>query len=95
MKKVLPASFKPWFWAYDFKHLNPQIHKLTVIRQLINYGDLQALGWMRSFYGDNQIREVIKNTSATAFRAPALKLAQLIFKTRNFKHAPRGLNRSR
>ena len=91
--QTLPDWFKPLAWSWDFDKINPHKDTELIIRQTVNYGTLKHWHWIKSFYGEAKIREVIAHTPATAFRPQALRLASLIFKVTQFSHALRGTHR--
>lgn len=92
-KKSLPEFFRPLFWSYDFEKLNPDKDKLTIVQNVINYGTFDHWRWIKRYYGENKIREALAVLPASCFRIPALKLASLIFKTRNLNYALRSTAR--
>lgn len=97
-KKIkLPASFKPFFWSYDFFSINPEKQPKTVIVNLINYGDLKHWRWLIDCYGKAKIRNILKEIPATEIRDRSRKLAGLLFniKEEEFNYALRGANKRR
>lgn len=88
--KQLPEYFRPIMWSYTFNDIDPEANAELVICQTINYGTLKHLRWIRQQYGIARIQNVLATTPATAFRAPAKKLAGIIFNISKFNDTPRG-----
>lgn len=85
----LPLSLKPLFWSYKFSSINPRRDKKRIIIHIINYGKWRHWLWMVKFYGKRAIKEIIKDTPATEFRPPALKLIRLLLGIKKLKYASR------
>jgi len=88
----LPTEFKALFWSQDYKTLDLNLDKKTIIVNTINYGDLSHWKWIKSFYGDDIIKEILIKISYTELRDRVRPLAELIFSISNFNHAPRSTN---
>ena len=85
----LPDFFRPLFWSYNFNALDMEEQKKLVIVNSVNYGDLRHWRWIKNYYGEETVKEILENVSATELRPQAGKLAEILF---NFKlnYAPRG-----
>jgi hypothetical protein len=57
--RVLPDTFRPILWSYDFDRIDPLTHKKTIIVQAINYGTLAHWRWLREQYGREGVRKVL------------------------------------
>jgi hypothetical protein len=90
---VLPEFFRPILWSYNFDKLDPKKNASTIILQAINYGTLAHWKWIRHFYGEEKIREIVSKMPATAIRPQALRLATLLFNVTTSTHASRGSHR--
>lgn len=86
----LPQNLKSLFWSYDFDRLDTQTHKRLIILQVLNYGSLEQLKWLKAVYGEDEIRYFLETTPVTEFRPQALRLVSLIFAVKSFSYAPRG-----
>jgi hypothetical protein len=87
---ALPETFRPILWSYDFERIDPVRNRKTIIIQAINYGTLNQWRWLARTYGRDGVRETLETVPATALRAPARRLAALIFDVDQFNYAPRG-----
>jgi hypothetical protein len=45
---ILPETFRPLLWSYDFARIDPLKHKKTIIIQALNYGTLAHWRWLSS-----------------------------------------------
>jgi len=88
----LPEKFKTLFWSSDYKNLDLNLDKKTIIVNTINYGDLDHWRWIKVFYGEGAIKETLMKLSFTELRERVRPLAQLIFSIPFFNHAPRSTN---
>jgi hypothetical protein len=88
---ILPAIFKSLLWSYDFDRCDPMAIKKTVIKQALNYGTMEHWRWINSFYGDEQIRDVLSHIQATEINPKTRKLAEIIFNFNSWNYAPRGV----
>lgn len=88
-KLRLPLFFKPLFWSYNFSSIDLERDKKRIIIQTVNYGQWKHWIWMIKFYGKKEVKEIIKGTPKTEFRAPALKLISLLLGIGKLKYASR------
>ena len=93
--QTLPLSFKPLLWSYDFDQIDPAKDSDLIIRQAINFGTLEQLAWIKQSYGEDKIREILTQTTATTFRPSALRLASILFNASNLSYASRGTARKK
>lgn len=54
--------------------LDTTTHKKRIIKQVLEYGDIQATDWLRSVYSDADIRAVVSSSAESEWSA----------KTRNY-----------
>lgn len=85
----IPTFFKPILWSYDFSKINPKKDKKTIIVNSINYGDLKHWKWLSNAYGKTEISRILSKISVKELRNRARELAGIIFKVKQFNHAPR------
>lgn len=87
----IPSYFKPILWSYNFKKINPNKDKKIIIIQAINYGDLKHLKYIKTTYGVEEIRRVLKNVLKTEIRKRARRLIKILFNINEYKNAPRSI----
>lgn len=62
MLNSLPSKFYSCFWDVDPKKMNLQKYDRFVIERLLEYGDFDALKWLKKNYGEEKIIASLKNT---------------------------------
>jgi hypothetical protein len=61
----LPDIMRQYFWQYDFGKLRVERHAAFIISQVLAaYATEEARAWLRLTYGDERIRERIKEIRA-------------------------------
>jgi hypothetical protein len=78
-ESTLPETFRPLLWSYDFSHIDPLIHKKTIIVQALNYGTLAHWRWLVQSYGREGVRDVLTHVPASEIKPRSLRLASLVF----------------
>ena len=70
--KKLPNFLKKYFWEVDFEKMDPEKHRVYVLRRIMNYGDEKAISWMWKNFTESEIRNIL------------LKYRDLSLKSANF-----------
>lgn len=76
---MLPKQFQRFLWSQDVAQMDPTVHRKTIVMAAINYGDLEDWRWLLRHYGRDGLARTFHDIPHTALRAPAAKLAQLLF----------------
>ncbi len=87
---TIPKFFAPILWSYNLSEFEIQKNKQIIIMQTINYGSWKHWQWITHTYGKEELRSIISEIPASAFRAPALHLASILFDITTQHHAHRG-----
>lgn len=90
-KEKLPEFFRYLLWSYRFPEIDPDEDKETIIINAINYGNWEHWQWIVNHYGIAEVRKIIENTPASAFRPRVLGLIALLLKIKKMKYATRGV----
>jgi hypothetical protein len=53
---ILELRLKKFFWDCDFSSLNWDSHRDFIIRRILTEGDWEALRWLRTEVGDEDLR---------------------------------------
>ena len=77
-KAKLPESFRSLLWSYKFPEIDPELHKKTIIVNVLNYGDLDQWRWLIKTYGRKQLKDTIESLPASEFRKPVVTLLRLL-----------------
>lgn len=48
------------FWDMDFHTMDPEVHRVTIVQQVLNYGTIEELRELIRFYGKGQVVSAIK-----------------------------------
>ena len=76
---MLPLFLKPHFWSYRFEDLDEKRDQRLIIKQVLNYGDQQALGWLFSAYSSAAIRNAFQQTYRGDYSRKSLHFWQNLF----------------
>jgi len=79
MNQTVPEFFHPILWSSEPEKLDPQEHKVLLIIQAINYGDLRHWRWIARQYGPAEVARVIERAPKSAIRPGAYLLATQVF----------------
>jgi len=60
--RALPAFLRPYFWEVDFTRVRLPEHEVYVIERLLEYGDDQAIGWLRRAFAPESIARVVRRS---------------------------------
>lgn len=58
---ALPSFLQPCLASYNLSKMDKNRDKITIITEVLNKGDGEALNWLCKTYTQKQIRAVIKN----------------------------------
>lgn len=64
---MIPTSFKPYLWSYDFDNLDKENHKKIIVTQVLNLGSLEAVKDLFHFYSKKDIQSCLRDTKPTTF----------------------------
>jgi hypothetical protein len=62
MKLPQNALLKACFWSYRFSELDTDIHKILIIKQVLEFGDTGAVDWLEKTYDRQTIQKVISES---------------------------------
>ena len=68
----LPNFLRPLCWEVDFTEVQLKNHKRYVIERVLEYGDDQAIIWLRRNADPKDIAEVVKSSRAISPNTAAL-----------------------
>ena len=55
-------NIKPFFWDIDINSLDKEKHKQYIISRMFNFGDDEAIKWVKEEYTDEEIEDVARNS---------------------------------
>ena len=56
---MVPNALQPLFWDIDLSTFQPSAHPDYTIFRVLEYGDDEAITWLRENFGSPEIRRVI------------------------------------
>ena len=57
--RKLPNFLKKYFWEVDFENMDPEKHRVYVLRRMMNYGDEKAISWMWKNFTESEIKNIL------------------------------------
>lgn len=60
MTSIIPTHLRLLFWDTNIDDLDPAAYPRYVIERVLEYGDEDAIAWMRSAFTRDQILEVLR-----------------------------------
>lgn len=66
---MLPPFLKKYFWDINFDSLDPDRSKTFVIERLLEYGDEQALEFLRQHYTYDDLAGVLRTSKSLSRRS--------------------------
>ncbi|MDZ4286502.1 MAG: hypothetical protein U0984_01010 [Prosthecobacter sp.] len=78
----LPAE---WFWDVNPTRLDPEKHAAQIIERILVIGGMAGWRAIRSYYGDDRLREVVTRLRCLSRQNVALLCLALDLKKENFR----------
>jgi len=57
--KLLPKFLKKYFWDVNFSELSKENYSSFIIERILEYGDEEAVKWMKKNFNISEIKNVI------------------------------------
>jgi hypothetical protein len=57
---MVPENIRPFFWDVDVESFDPRQYPDYTIARLLEYGNREALSWLRSLFSEQEIKKVIR-----------------------------------
>ena len=58
----LPSFLRPYFWEVDFTMIQLPKHETYVIERVLEYGNDQAIGWLKKIFTPETIAHVVRRS---------------------------------
>ncbi len=91
-RKQIPKRLKPIFWSYDFDSLDSEEDRVHIIKQIINYGDLEDWKWLLDTYGESGVKTTLEAVPVTEIKPSTRRLLEVLLNVKLTNHAPRSFN---
>lgn len=64
---MIPETFKPYLWSYDFDKLDKENNKNIIIENVLNYADFKSSTQLFDLYTIDEIKNVLNTTKQNSF----------------------------
>ena len=83
MDIAIPKFIKACLWSYDVEKIDLSLpsHQRIIIQNVLNRGTSDAVLWLKKHFREDQIAEVIKESSNSDWNRKSLALWSLIYNT--------------
>ena len=58
---MIPVFVTKLFWDIKKESVDTERHSAFIIKRVLDYGNVDALIWLRKTYADNLIKKVVQN----------------------------------
>jgi len=58
---MIPQNLRPLFWDVNVEQFDPRAWPEYTIFRVLEYGDEDAVAWMRRMFPEAEIRQIIRN----------------------------------
>ncbi len=66
---MVPGNLRTLFWDTDLESFNPAEYPDYAIFRVLEFGDTDAVAWMRAIFSDEEIRRVIRSEARLSRRS--------------------------
>ncbi|MEI7463585.1 MAG: hypothetical protein WCK03_04305 [Candidatus Taylorbacteria bacterium] len=77
----IPQFVKACLWSYDVEKMDFSLpnHRRILIQNILNRGTSDAVSWLKENFSEDQITEVIKESSNSSWNKKSLALWSLVY----------------
>jgi hypothetical protein len=66
---AVPESLRLLFWDLDTQQLDPRAYPRYVIERVLEFGDREAVDWMKQLFAEEQIVQVLRGSRRLSRRS--------------------------
>ena len=77
--KNFPQFLRPFLWSYDLSRLDAEKHKNIIIKNILDFGTVQATNWLKENYSKSEIEEAIKLSIRLDWSKKSINLWSFIY----------------
>ena len=74
-----PQMLQPFLWSYDLSRMDVKRDKQVIIKQVLDYGTVEATNWLRRTYSEDDIRNAIRASIRGDWGKKSLALWNLVY----------------
>ena len=75
----VPDFLQPFLWSYDLSQLDLEKHKNIIIKNILDFGTVQATDWLKKNYTTEEIKKSIQNSYSSDWSKKSLNFWSLIY----------------
>jgi hypothetical protein len=75
---MLPQSFKPFFWSFDFSKLDIEKNKKTIIEQILTYGTFLVTKELFEIYSKEEIKLVLNKIRVSPYNKKSINYWNIV-----------------
>jgi len=79
MRNTIPDFLQPFLWSYDLSKIDMKKHKKIIVKNILDFGTVRAVDWLKENYTENEIKEVIAQTIQTEWSKKSIHLWSFIY----------------
>lgn len=87
----IPQKIKRLFWSYNIDELDVMKDKKIIVKQILNYGNLDDLRWASKIYKE-ELSSIIKEIPENEIKLRTRRLIKFLFNVKLSKNTQRSLN---
>jgi len=77
-KQKLPKFLQPYLWSTRIDDLDKERDKVSIINQILAYGNMKALQWLFTNYSAKELRKVFSRHPMRIYRGSSFYFAKNI-----------------
>ncbi len=66
---AVPESLRLLFWDLDTQHFDPLVYPQYTIERVLEFGDREAVAWMKRLFTDPQVVQVLRSSRRLSRRS--------------------------
>ena len=78
-KAQVPEFLAPFLWSYDLSGLEIDRHKKLIIKNILDYGNIEATNWLESTYTRTEIQSAIQHTTESEWGRKSINFWSFIY----------------
>ena len=77
--KNIPQFLQPFLWSSDLSQLDTEKHKNIIIKNILDFGTVQATDWLKKNYSRNEIKKAIELSIRSDWSKKSINLWSFIY----------------
>ena len=77
--KNIPQFLRPFLWSYDLSRLDMEKHKNIIIKNILDFGTVQATDWLKENYSKDEIKKAIALSIQSDWSKKSINLWSFVY----------------